>query len=266
MKFVRSFFSDLMTHRRLIFELAKKDFTSAYTGSALGFFWSLLEPMVYISIMWVFFTQAARYSPSGHFPFIVWLMTNMIFWYFISGAITNTSRVFRGHSFMLKRWQFNMSILPVVGIISTFFNHLIFVIILFAIYMVSGIPLSLYWFQALYYIFAASMLIVGLSWITSSLSLFFKDVSNVIAILLQLGFWLSPIFWDIDSFPVKYKIFVKLNPLYYVMAGYRNSFLNDIPFWSDTYSMVYFWLFTGVVWTTGAFTYKRLRPHFGEVI
>jgi lipopolysaccharide transport system permease protein len=266
MKFFRDFVTDLLQHRRLLYDLAVRDFEGAYTGSALGFFWSLLEPLTYIGIMWVFFTKAARFSPSGNFPYISWLMTNMIFWYFLSGAINSTAGVFKSHSYMMKRWQFNLSVLPVVAIISTLFNHAIFIGILMVIYYFTGIPFSFYWFQAFYYIFAGAVFITGIALITASLNLFFRDIKNVIGICLQLGFWLSPIFWDIDAFPHAYHRIIKLNPLYYLMCGYRNSFLNHTPFWDDKLLMIYFWVVTIVIWIIGRFTYLRLRPHFGEVI
>jgi len=266
MLFFRAFFKDLFIHRKLIFELAKRDFQSAYFGSALGLTWSFLEPLIYIGIMWFFFTKALRYSPSGNTPYIAWLMTTMILWYFVSGSISATTSIFRNYAYMMKKWEFNISILPVVSLLSAFFNHAIFIFLLVIIYAFTGVPFSLYWLQITYYILATCFFVVGITWVTASLNLFYKDIRNIITIGLQLTFWVSPIFWEIEAFPEKYRPFIRLNPLFHIMEGYRNSFLNHRFFWEDKFSFLYFWSFCAFLWIVGAWTYRKLRPYFGEVI
>lgn len=159
-----------------------------------------------------------------------------------------------------------MSVLPVVAILNHLFMHAIFLTILIIVFFLSGIHFSLWWFQGLYYLFALCCFVLAISWITASLSLFIKDVTHVIGVLLQLGFWVSPIFWDINTFPPGLRIFMKINPLYYIMSGYRFSFLYETPFWVNWQDGLYFWSVTLVMMIIGVFTYKQLRPHFGDVI
>ena len=162
-----------------------------------------------------------------------------------------------------------MSILPIVKILSLLLVHSFFLLLLVALYLVTGGTFSFYWFQSFYYLFALCILLIGFSWITSSISLFIKDVSNVIGICLQFLFWLSPIFWDFDTMEAgrKMRWIMKLNPLNYIMCGYRDSFLAHQAFWSHRlFETIYFWSFTLIVLLLGVFTYKKLRPHFGDVL
>jgi lipopolysaccharide transport system permease protein/teichoic acid transport system permease protein len=110
------------------------------------------------------------------------------------------------------------------------------------------------------------VLLLGLSWIAASFSLFMKDVSNVIGVLLQIGFWISPIFWSLDTYPKEYRFLLAMNPISYLLEGYRKSFLYGQPFWNDPMGTLYFWSVAIFALAIGAITYRRLRPHFGDVI
>lgn len=260
-----NFFREIWLKRELIIDLAINDFRSSYLGSAAGVMWLFLEPLFYMLIMWFFFTKAVKFKPSGDTPYVAWLMTSMVAWNFFSSVFAASSQIFRSHSYLLKRWGFNMSILPLVKVLSCLAVHGIFLLILFIIYALSGIGFSLYWFQSLYYLFCLCVLLIGISWITASVSLFLRDVSNAAGIILQIGFWISPIFWDLNSYPEQYRFIMVLNPLYYPLEGYRKSFLYHIPFWQDVSGAAYFWLVSLVILFVGFLTYKRLRPFFGDV-
>jgi ABC-type polysaccharide/polyol phosphate export permease len=266
MSFLWTLIKDLKSNIRLVVELAKRDFQSAYVGSALGLLWSILEPLCTMMVMWFVFTKAAKFTPGSRFSYVAWLWTGLVFWYFINASISGTVGIFKSHAYLMRRWEFNIAILPFVGILTALFSHLIMLAILFVIYFVYGVPINIYWLQAIYYIFAVTCFVAGLSLITSSLSLFLRDIRNLIAVLLQLMIWVSPVYWEIGNLPENYQNLVKLNPLFHVISGYRNSFLNQTPFWADQSSLIYFWGFTALIWFLGILLYKKLRPHFGEVL
>ena len=125
---------------------------------------------------------------------------------------------------------------------------------------------SFYWVQSLYYILAASLLLLGITWITSSVSLFVKDVQNIAGIIVRIGFYGTPIFWSLDIVPEKYKIIFKLNPAYYIVEGYRNSFVYNKPFWAEPWLVIYFWSLVLISLVFGIIVYRKLRPHFADVI
>ena len=109
-------------------------------------------------------------------------------------------------------------------------------------------------------------LLLGIGWITSSTQLFIPDVSKLISLLITFGFWLTPIFWDLNKIPAKYQWLVSLNPFAYIVQGYRDSIYLNIWFWEKPYETLYFWIITIVSLLIGITIFKKLKPHFAEVV
>lgn len=262
----QTFILAVVSKWNLILSLSVRNFKSAYFGSILGITWVLLEPLIYVFLLWFFFTKALKLSPPQGYPFVPWLMTAMALWNFISLTLSSSSLTFKNHSFLLKRPEFNMAVLPIVNILTSLYLHIIFLILLVIVLLLSGISFSIFWFQSIYYLFATSILLLGLAWISASISPFVKDVGNIIGVILQIGFWISPIFWSLETLPKSYRFLAELNPVSYLLEGYRKSFLYGQPFWNDPIGFSYFWSFTLVILAIGVYTYKKLRPHFGDVL
>ena len=125
------------------------------------------------------------------------------------------------------------------------------------------------WIQILYYSFAASMLALAFGHLTSAVNVFFKDMAQIVSICLQFGMWLTPIMYQETMFADKAPWFVtilKLNPFYYVVAGYRDSMLTGNWFWERPKLGIYFWVVTLVIGLVGLRVFKRLRPHFSDAL
>lgn len=263
---IASFIEQIFCNRDLIISLSMRDFRGRFYGSLLGISWVLIEPLVYVFLLWFFFTKAMKFAPPEGYPYVPWLMTAMIIWNFISLSMTSCIATFSSHAYLLRHYGFKMSILPIVTLLSCLYVHIIFLGLLVVILLLSGTPFTLYWFQAIYYLFSASILLLGMAWFTASLNLFIKDIGNIIGVVLQIGFWISPIIWSQDIFPNEYHFLLQLNPLSYVIEGYRKSFLYGQPMWNDMNGFFHYWLITLCMLVLGYFTYKKLRPHFGDVI
>ena len=110
------------------------------------------------------------------------------------------------------------------------------------------------------------VLVYSLSIITSSIVLFFRDLSQIINILMNMGFWITPIGWQLTMLPSSVARIFKLNPLYYIVTGYRDAFVDKIFFWQRPYQTVYFWMFCLVTLLIGIKLFNKLRPHFSDVI
>jgi lipopolysaccharide transport system permease protein/teichoic acid transport system permease protein len=81
-----------------------------------------------------------------------------------------------------------------------------------------------------------------------------------------MGFWATPIFWDINMMPPNIQIILKLNPMFYVVQGYRDSFIYFCPFWSYPYLTLYFWTVTIILFVVGALIFQKLKPQFADVL
>jgi ABC-type polysaccharide/polyol phosphate export permease len=130
----------------------------------------------------------------------------------------------------------------------------------------SGVEFSWYWFQVFYYLFALLVLLLGISWMISSFQVFLKDTAQVVNVFLQFGFWLTPVMWNYQMLPEKYQFFLNFHPLFYIVNGYREVFLFNLPFWENLEGMAIFWGITIVILLFSVFIFKKLRPHFADVL
>ncbi|WP_366923775.1 ABC transporter permease [Metallumcola ferriviriculae] len=260
------FINDLINNRKLLLDLTKKDFTANYLGSYLGIIWAFVQPTVTILIFWFVFQVGFKARPVEDVPFILWLMCGMIPWFFFSeGLLTATNSILEKH-YLVKNIVFRVALLPIIKIISALFVHLFFIIFLIIMFIAYGYTPNLYYLQLIYYLVATILLVVGLSWITSSLAVFTKDVSQFVNMVLQFGFWLTPIFWSLDMLPERYQFLIKLNPFYYIVTGYRDTLIYHSWFWNSPQLTVYFWAVTFTLLLVGAVLFRRLRPHFADLL
>lgn len=260
------FIQEVYDKRSQIYNLSRRDFKDRYTGSFLGLLWAFLEPLAMMLIMWGVFSLGLKIQPSGKIPFVAYLFTGMTAYNFFSDTIGASSNVIRSYAFLVKKVKFRIAILPIVKISSALLLHLIFLLIVIAIIWLSGISPSLFWLQVPYYTLALLFLLLGLSWLLSAIGVFIRDISPVTQILLNFGFWLTPIFWNIELVPEPYRVYLCLNPIFYITQGYRDSFLYQIPFWERPVQTLYFWSVATLFFIAGIMVFKKLRPHFADVL
>lgn len=243
-----------------------RDFKTRYLGSYLGLLWAFIQPMVTILIFWFVFEVGFKSAPVSSFPFVLWLITGIIPWFFIADTLSSSSNSVLENSFLVKKMVFRVSLLPVVKLLSALTIHAFFVAVIFVFFTAYGIYPSIYTLQVPYYLLAMIVMLMGLSWLSSALIVFLKDVGQIVAMILQFGFWGTPIFWSLDILPEKYHILMKLNPTYYIIQGYRDSFINKVWFWEHPVYGLYYWGVAGFVFVFGALVFARLRPHFADVL
>ena len=250
----------------MIKSLSKNDFRNKFASSYLGIIWGFIQPLVTIAVYWFVFQVGFRSTDVGNVPFILWFIAGIIPWFFFSEAFPSATGVFNEYSYLVKKVVFKIEILPCVKIISALFVHLFFILFIYIVSTVYGYYPDLCSLQFIYYCFAIIVLIYSLSIITSSIVLFFKDLSQIIGIIINVGFWATPIAWQLNILPDKLAFFFKLNPMYYIVTGYREAFIYKIYFWQRPYATLYFWLFCLITLLVGVKIFNKLRPHFSDVI
>jgi lipopolysaccharide transport system permease protein len=268
-KLTKSFGDFLLTlyrRRFLILEMAKRDVAQNQVGSLLGFIWTFINPLVLICILWIVFTKGFKTPTVTGVPFVVWLTAGLIIWNAFSESLNGATIAVRTNPHLVKKVLFPLSVLPVVKLVASLMVHVVFILILIALILLYGLPGSIYWVQCVYYLGAMMIFVLGLSWLTSSLFVYIRDVGQVVNILLQFGFWFTPIFWPLEIMPEGARVWFKLNPMFYLVQGYRESFLGFVPFWHHPVLTIYFWSITVVLFVLGAIVFQRLRPSFADVL
>jgi ABC-type polysaccharide/polyol phosphate export permease len=203
---------------------------------------------------------------NGNVPFILYFIAGYVPWFFFSDAVSTGMNSIVSNGYLVKRVDFKVNILPVVKIISASFLHFLFLIIMIIVFLLQGYAPSIYWLQLPFYTLMLFVFLLGINYLMSSLRVFTKDIAQVVAVILQFGFWVTPIFWSVEKIPAKYLSILELNPMYYILTGYRNSFINHVWFWETPMESIYFLSISLFTLFVGGVVFRKLRPHFGDVI
>jgi ABC-type polysaccharide/polyol phosphate export permease len=262
---ILDFIMQFIRHRHLIIELTRRDFQKRYIKDYLGMAWAIIDPIAFITILYFVFGMRFGNKEVLGVPFIAYLIPAYISYNFFINVLAQATVSLQEFSFLINKVNFRMALIPVVKLFSNLLMHLIILVPACLFIIMSGVYPNLYWIQVFYYIICVMALLVGLSWMTSSIELFFPDISSIVGIVTRILFFMTPIFWNIKGLPVKIANILKLNPMFYVVNGYRDSFLYKIPFWEHSLLTLYFWGFTFFTVLIGILVFRRLRPHFADV-
>lgn len=262
--------AEVYQNRRMIFKLAKNDFKTKFAGSYLGIVWAFIQPVVTVMVYWFVFEVGFRAGDNSlPVPFVLYLVAGIVPWFFFQEALTGGTNALIEYNYLVKKVVFNVSVLPVVKMISALFVHTVFVVFVVFLYCVYGKFPDLYYLQIFYYSGGLLLLTLGLCYTTSAVVIFFRDLSQMINIALQVGVWLTPIMWIADDMLASHKTLLtilKLNPIYYIVSGYRDAFIYKNWFWERPLWTLYFWGFTIAVFLFGNWVFRRLRVHFADVL
>lgn len=258
---------------KLIKSLAANDLKSKFAGSYLGIIWAFIQPVVTVLVYWFVFEKGIKSNALNlhdgiQVPFVLWLIAGIAPWFFFQEALQSGTGTLIDYSYLVKKVVFRIEILPVVKVLSALVVHVFFAVLVLVIFCCYGMFLGVYLLQLLYYMIATILLSLGLIYMTSAVVVFFRDLNQLISIALQVGMWMTPIMWDVNNIslhPVLITI-LKLNPMYYIVNGYRDTFINRAWFWENLPMTIYFWVITLVLLLLGRVIFSRLRPHFADVL
>lgn len=252
---------------RLIVSLAKDDFKSKYASAQFGMFWAFFRPVVMSAVYILVFSFIARATPvGGIYPYSMWLLPGLIVWFVFSDSLMSGVSTLSQYSFLVKNVRFDISVLPAVKVVSGFIIHTFFIAVIFILYLVLGLPIKLQILQLPYYYIATFIFTLALTRIFCTIQPFFKDMVIAIEILLLVGVWACPILWDLQMIPETYWWIFRINPLYHLVMGYRNSFMGGFWLWEHPTQTIGFWVITLLLEVIGKKFFRRMSYHFADVI
>lgn len=259
---------EIFQSKALVIQLSKNDFMTRYAGSVFGIFWAFVQPIITVLIYWFVFEKGFHNGPVGDTPFVLWMISGLVPWFFFSDAVNGGTDALISYNYLVKKVVFKIDILPLVKILSAGFIHLFFVGFTIVLFIVYGRFPGIYVIQLIYYSLCTLLLALGISYATSAIVGFFRDLTQIINIVLMIGIWLTPIMWNFEtlSLPSWIKTIFILNPVFYIVQGYRDSMINHIWFWQRPAITVYFWILTIFVLGIGTMIFKKLKVHFADVL
>ena len=251
-----------------IFALAVSDFKGRFSGSYLGIFWGIIQPPSTILLFWFVFQVGFRANPVEEVPFILWLTAGMIPWNYFYDAWFGGTGAFTSYSYIVKKVVFQVEVLPLVKILSSSLLNLIFNGILVMIYCLYGRFMGPHILDMLYFSFCTFVLALGLSYITATLNVFIKDIGQFIGIILQVLMWMTPLMWQYEMIPAESKmsLIYKLNPLHYILNGYRESLIHGKWFFHHWVQMLWFWTVSLTFFFAGRKIMLVMKDHFSDVL
>ena len=261
----------MIARRRMIFDLAKSDFRKRFVGSYFGIVWMFIQPLVTVVIYAFIFGPYGFKSapPVPDTSYVIWLIPGLVPWFYFSESMTQLTGILQEYNYLVKKVVFPVELLLIIKLVSCFFVHFCFVIIMLIAYLISGRMPMPTWIQILYYSLCASVLALGIGYFTSAVNVFFKDMQTIVGIAIQFGIWLCPIMYDETLFTSRAPwvgTVLKINPFYYIVAGYRDSMLTGHWFFERPGLSLYFWAVSLCLLFIGLAFFKRVRPHFSDVL
>lgn len=253
------------TQLRYLVELARHDLSKQDRDSIAGVVWFFLRPTLFVLLLYMVFKVGLRSAVSLNVPFALFVIVGFVPWLFFSEIVGSAARLLREYAFLVRS-DFRLELLPVSRMLSFALVHLWILLLCVSLCWLDGLRPDIYVLLVVYYFIALAALLVPLCWIVAATSLFVRDVNHIVGMLVQFGFWLTPILWPLDAMPERFRWIIQMNPLSYIVNGYRDALLWQTPPSPQTVSAVYFWAFVLALWVIGYLVHRRLRPHFGEVL
>lgn len=254
--------------RRQILTLAKADLKKTYNGAALGWAWAVIKPAVTIFIYWFAFTVGLR-SRAGiaGFPFFLWLIGGIVAWFYISEMWSIAPGFMKNYSYLITKMKFPTSTIPTFCSLSKLLVHFLLVFIVMVIYVIFGHGVSIYYLQLPFYTLCMFVMATGWGLFASVVGAFSRDFSQLVKSFTMALFWLSGIMFPISNIKSNFGVaFMKINPVTFIVEGYRNCFVHHVWFWQQPLYFLVFFIETAIVWLAAVIVYKNLRKEMPDVL
>ena len=253
------FFKELYNYRELLKTNIKKEIRGKYKNSFLGVLWSFLNPLLQIAVYAIVFPLILQ-NKQPHY--VVFLCVGLIPWTFFATAVTRSAFTMIENGNLLKKVYFPRGILPISIVTSEAVNFLISTIIIIAFVLGDGLSLSKYILLYPLVFIIQYILILGIAFIVSSVTVYFRDLQHLIGVALQLLFYGTPIVYATESIPENFVWILNLNPMTYIINAYRDIFYNQV--FPDIKGLLIILVVSIVICIVGYMIFNKLQKRFAE--
>jgi ABC-type polysaccharide/polyol phosphate export permease len=253
--------------RSLLFQLVRRDFEQRFIGSAIGWIWGVIHPLVLLVSWWyVFSVCLGQKLPPGEVTqnYPLFLFAGMLPWLLFSDTVQRSSSSLLDQANLITKTVFPAEIVPVSVFLSALVSHLLALALMVAVVGVWENQISLFLLLLPVYMFAIGLFTVGLGWIVASLQVFLRDTAQVLSVILTLWFWLTPIMITEQKIPERLRFVKAINPMYYGVRAYRQILLTSrIP---DASDLVLLFLYGAGAFLVGGLFFRYMKRGFADVL
>lgn len=271
---IYQFVKSIYVHRQLLIDMSRRDLKNRYASSYLGFFWTILVPLLSSIVYIVVFSMLMRGKMGEAYSsvnFITYYFTGFTPWLLFNETFTRNLSIIRDNSNLITKISFPNQILPFITLLSSLFTHLIMLIICVVIIKSFGLQMSDRFFLLFVYLFFLLIITMGLSLMFSAIAVFITDLIQIFPILLSLLFFLTPVLYSPDIVqqfaPHRViKIFIlTINPFHYITEGYRICLFN-VPLPINYFGLTILTFYSIFFVIAGAYIFKKLKSSFADVL
>jgi lipopolysaccharide transport system permease protein len=255
------------SHLSLLLQMSKMDIRKRYLGTLLGSIWAIISPLINTSLIYFVIVYGLKAGGAvGNAPYVNWLIAGMLAWSFMLEILSTGVNTIIESSHLVTKIRFPLRLLVMVKVVAAMPIHILLMLVVMLVMSIQGVGSFAYWLQLPYYFLCATILTLGINYLTSAAQVFTKDVGNIVAVVLQAFFWATPIFWRADLVITSKFRFLLYSPFAYVITGYRDSLFDGIGFWQRPVETMIFWIIAILILIIGMFCFQRLRPHFADTL
>jgi lipopolysaccharide transport system permease protein len=263
----KHFLRNLVQRRTLIFQLVRRDFEQRFVGSAGGWIWGIIHPLVLlVSWIYIFVIVLKQTLPAGEVTtsYPLFIFSGMLPWMLFSETVQRSASSLLEHANLITKSMFPSEIIPVSVFLSNLVSHFLALSLMLAatFYWTHRIGLTVLFLP--FYWFFIGLFAVGLGWIASSLHVFLRDIAQIVSVVLTFWFWLTPIMVPARIIPERYRFLLRLNPMYYAVEMYRRAFFTSrLPDWRDLAALAVSGIATFVA---GGLFFRYVKRGFADVL
>ena len=262
-KSTREILTEIWKNRARMLRVVWYDIKIENRSLYLGTLWKIITPLIQLSIFWFVFGIGIRGGmPIDGFPFIIWLLCGLVPWFLIRGGIITGAMSISAKAAMIFKIKYPVATVPIGAVIINMYDHLVMLGVLIIIFAFHGVFPNLYWLNLLYYSIFVFVFLSSLALVTSVVVQLANDFGRLITSLMQLLFFLTPILWQENNVPQWARPFFIINPVRYVVNGYRYALLYEVNFWERPLLMISFWSMVVIILLIGCWLQRKYATRF----
>lgn len=258
-----------------IYSIAKYELLADMRDSKFGIFWNFASPAIQVFTYWLIFGMVWNRAPiqvNGiKIPYLPWLVVGYAAWWFIQPCIKNGCSAIFSKTNVITKMKFPVSVLPATVVCKELFNHGCMLIIALITLFLCGYTPQINWLWTFYYMFCAFMFSESVSLIFSVLTMLWRDIKKLVISLIRMLMYFSPVIWDChftSKFPC-YEVLnmiMKMNPIYYIIQGYRDAIFYQQSLFDHLWYTLYFWVFVLILFAIGCALMFKFKKKFIDLI
>jgi len=262
-----SVLTGLLTNRQLLTQLVCRDIASRYRGSLFGTIWAFLNPLLMLSLytmVFGIFLNARWPGASNSLEFSVVLFSGLIVFNFFSECLNRAPMLIGSHVNYVKKVAFPLELLPWMTVGTSLFHAVVSLIAwtVFSAFVYGTVHWTLIFVPLIFV--PLIFMVIGISWIISSLGVYMRDISQVVGVLTSTIMFLCPIFYSIESLPEPFQKLLLINPLTFIVQQARTVMINGAMPDFGTLA-IYTVASVAFAWLSLAW-FQRARDGFADVL